>query len=54
MDKFKKYNKFIVAGIGGIISAILIYFEPSQVPEWVNYLVYIATALGVYRIPNNK
>lgn len=48
-----KYNKFIVAGVGGVIQALLLYFG-SDVPTWVNTLVLIATALGVYQVPNKR
>lgn len=48
-----KYNKFVVAGVGGVISGLLLYFG-SDVPSWVNTLVLVATALGVYRVPNAK
>lgn len=46
-----QYNKFIIAGIGGIISGLLLYFG-QDIPQWVNLIVYVATALGVYQVPN--
>ena len=46
----QKYNKFIVAGIGGLISALEIYFD--VLPEWAKVIVLVATALGVYQVPN--
>lgn len=46
-----KYNKFIVAGVGGVIQALLLYFG-QDVPTWVNTLILVATALGVYQVPN--
>lgn len=48
---FSKYNKFIVAAVGGIISGLLLFYG-TDVPSWVNALVLVATALGVYQIPN--
>ena len=48
---FAKYSKFIIAAIGGIISGLLLYFG-TDVPEWVNLIILVATALGVYQVPN--
>ena len=47
----QKYNKFIMAAAGGVISALLLFYG-QDVPEWVNLLVLVATALGVERVPN--
>lgn len=47
----QKYNKFIVAIVGGAISGLLLFFG-TDVPEWVNMVILVATALGVYRVPN--
>ena len=49
----QKYNKFIVAIVGGIISGLLLYYG-ANVPEWVNIIVLVATALGVYATPNKQ
>lgn len=49
----QKYNKFIVAIIGGAISALLLYYG-QDVPSWVNSIVFVATALGVYATPNKQ
>ncbi len=47
----QKYNKFIVAAVGGLISALLLFYG-QDVPEWVNLIVLVSTALGVYSTPN--
>lgn len=49
--QFSKYSKFIVAIVGALIAGLLLYYG-QDVPEWVNYVVLIATALGVYQVPN--
>jgi len=46
----QKYNKFIVAAVGGLISALEVYYE--VLPEWARVLVLVATALGVYQVRN--
>jgi type IV secretory pathway VirB2 component (pilin) len=46
-----KYNKFIVAIVGGVVSGLNLYFGDGN-PEWVGMLVAIVTALGVYQVPN--
>ena len=52
IDMFGNYHKFVVAILGAVISGLLLWFEPTQVPEWVNYIILLATALGVYQVPN--
>ncbi len=47
------HRKFIVAIVGGLIAGLLTYYEGSA-PEWLNYAVFVATALGVYRVPNKQ
>jgi len=47
----QKYNKFIIAGVGGVIQALLLYFG-SDVPTIVSTLILVATTLGVYQAPN--
>ena len=51
MKNLTKYNKFWVAGIGAIISGLLLYYGTTT-PDWVNLIVLVATALGVYATPN--
>lgn len=46
-----KYNKFIVAIVGAVISGLNLYFGDGN-PEWVAMLIAVATALGVYQVPN--
>ena len=46
-----KYNKLIVAVVGGAVSGLMLFYGDTQ-PEWVNLLILVATALGVYRVPN--
>lgn len=48
----QKYNKFIVAGVGGIVQGLTIYFE--VLPDWAKMLIALVTALGVYRVPNKQ
>ena len=47
----QKYNKFIISAVGGAISALTLFYG-GNVPEWVNLVILVATALGVYRVPN--
>lgn len=47
----QKYSKFVVAAVGGVISGLLLFFG-NDVPMWVNTVVLVATALGVYQVPN--
>lgn len=46
-----KYNKFLVAIAGAVVAGLFAYFG-SDVPAWVNTLVAVLTALGVYGVPN--
>jgi uncharacterized membrane protein len=46
----QKYNKFIVAGIAGVVAVLnSLYGSGSEV---VTIVIAIATALGVYAVPN--
>lgn len=47
----QKYSKFIVAIVGAVISGLLLFYG-SNVPEWVNMVILVATALGVYQVRN--
>lgn len=51
LEKFAKYNKFIVAIVGAVISGLLLFYG-TDVPEYVNLIILVATALGVYQVPN--
>lgn len=44
-----KYNKFIVAIVGGAVSFCSIYFNT---PDWLSGVTIALTALGVYQAPN--
>lgn len=48
----QKYNKAIVAVVGAVISGLSLYYGVDN--EYVQIAVLIATALGVYGIPNKK
>jgi hypothetical protein len=45
-----KYNKAIVAAVGGFISALELYYD--VLPQWAQLLVFAATAFGVYKAEN--
>ena len=48
----QKYNKFIVAAVAALIAALnSLYGSGSEV---VTLVIAIATALGVYAVPNKK
>lgn len=48
-----KYNKLIVAVIGGAVQLASLYYG-QDTPSWINTLIAIATALGVYQVPNKN
>lgn len=52
MKNIAKYNKFIVAFIGFIVSAALMRYGSSD--PLLNDLVALLTAVGVYAIPNRQ
>ncbi len=45
----QKYNKLITALVGAIVSGLSLYFNS---PEWLQFVIPILTAAGVYRVPN--
>ena len=46
----QKYNKFIVAAVAGLVAVLnSLYGNGSEV---VTIVIAIATALGVYAVPN--
>lgn len=51
-----KYNKTIAALVTGLIgwSSVVIVSEATKIsaPEWVMFATVVATALGVYTVPN--
>ena len=46
----QKYNKFIVAGIAGVVAVLNTLYGDGN--DTVAIIIAIATALGVYAIPN--
>lgn len=49
MNELQKYNKFIVAIVGAVVSYLVAHYGAQ---DWVNAVVLAATAIGVYSIPN--
>lgn len=45
----QKYNKLIVAVVGGAVTFCSLYFNS---PEWLSGVTIALTALGVYQAPN--
>lgn len=52
MKNLQQYNKAIVAVIGGLVTALELYFD--VLPSWAQLLVTVLTAAGVYQVPNKK
>ena len=48
----QKYSKFIVAGIAGVVAVLNSLYGSGN--ETVTIIIAIATALGVYAVPNEK
>ena len=46
----QKYNKFIVAGVAGVVAVLNSLYGSGS--ETVAIIIAIATALGVYAVPN--
>lgn len=46
-----KYNKLIVAVVGGLVTFASLYFNS---PDWLSGVTIALTALGVYQAPNKK
>lgn len=44
-----KYSKFIIAIVGAVVTVVVQQYGSS---EWVQALVPVLTALGVYTVPN--
>jgi len=47
----QKYNKLIVALVGAAVAGLNIYFNS---PEWVQMLIPLLTAVGVYQVKNKE
>lgn len=50
MNNLTKYSKFIVVGVGVVIAILTRHYGAGS--ELVQDLVLIATAVGVYSVPN--
>lgn len=49
----KKYAKFITAAIGGAAAVVAILWPgDSQAAQILGVVIIVATALGVYQVPN--
>lgn len=53
MKELQKYNKTIVAVVGAILTwAIATYGGDPELAKWLSLASAIATAAGVYQVPN--
>lgn len=48
----QQYNKFIVAGVAGVVAVLNSLFGDNS--QTVSIVIAIATALGVYAVPNKS
>lgn len=48
----QKYNKFIVAIIAGVVAVLNSYYGSGS--ETVAIVIAVASALGVYAVPNKQ
>ena len=48
----QKYNKALVALVGGVVSGLELYYD--VLPSWAQLLVTVATVLGVYQVRNKQ
>ena len=46
----QKYNKTIVAVVGAVVTGLSLYYGPNN--PTVQLVITLATALGVYAVPN--
>lgn len=46
-------RKFLVAAIGAALEAVNAGLVPAAYAHWVAVVVAVATALGVYAVPNS-
>ena len=46
----QKYNKFIIAIVGAVLNVVAVQFASSK---YAAIAIAIATALGVYTVPNS-
>ena len=51
LEKLKPYNKFLVALLGAAITVVVQYYGSNV---FVQMVVSLLTALGVYTVPNKK
>lgn len=47
----QKYNKLIIALVGAAVAGANIYFNS---PQWVQMLIPLLTAAGVYQVKNKE
>lgn len=47
---FGKYTKFIVAIVGAVVAGLYSFYGAGN--ELVQTIIAVATALGVYQLPN--
>lgn len=47
----QKYNKLIVALVGAAVAGLNLYFNS---PDWVQLLIPLLTAAGVYQVKNKE
>lgn len=50
-DKLKPYNKFLVAALGVVLTGLNVLYGTNPTVQMV---INIATAFGVYQVPNLK
>lgn len=46
-----QFNKLLVAVAGGVITYLTIHYAGAS---WLSTVTLVATALGVYQVPNGK
>lgn len=55
IEAIKPYRKFIVAAIGAALTwAVATYANDPEVSKWLSLATAMATALGVYQVPNEQ
>lgn len=50
MQELQKYNKAIVAVVGAVVAGLSMYYGSNNTT--VQMVIALATALGVYAVPN--
>lgn len=51
LNRLKPYNKLIVALLGAVFTVLLQFYGNS---DWLQALVPVLTAAGVYQVKNEK